>query len=155
MLVKTKHFGDIDLDEGKIITFDNGILGFEACKKYTILYNSESEDKSQISWLQSLDEQALALPVISPSLIKPDYNPIVDDELIASLGELTEENLVILLTLTVPSDITKMTSNLKAPIIINADTKKGCQVIVENPDYEVKFNTYDCFKKEKQTKGES
>ncbi|HWT26376.1 MAG TPA: flagellar assembly protein FliW, partial [Mobilitalea sp.] len=38
MLARTKHFGEINLDESKIITFDNGILGFEEYKKYTILY---------------------------------------------------------------------------------------------------------------------
>lgn len=155
MLIKTKHFGEIDLDEDKIITFDNGILGFEYCKKFTLLFNSESENKSPISWLQSLDEQALALPVISPVLVKPDYNPIVDDELITTLGNLTEENLLILLTLTVPKDITKMTSNLKAPILINTDIKTGCQVVVENPDYEVKYNVYDSFMEHKEEKGES
>lgn len=48
------------------------------------------------------------------------------------LGEITEENIVILLLLTVPQDATQMTANLKAPIIINADTRKGAQVVVEN-----------------------
>ena len=58
------------------------------------------------------------------------------------LGELTEENLVILLTMTVPSNIKEMTVNLKAPIVINADTRKGTQIIVENQDYEVKYKVY-------------
>lgn len=155
MLIQTKHFGEIDLDENKVITFENGILGFEDFKRYTILYDSESEERSPISWLQSLDEVTLALPVISPLIISPEYNPTVEDELIAPLGELTEENLVLFVTLTVPSDITKVTSNLKAPIIINSDTKKGCQVIAENPEYEVKHNVYTSFMKYKKEKGES
>ena len=33
MLVKTKHFGEVDLDESKIIYFEQGILGFSDCKK--------------------------------------------------------------------------------------------------------------------------
>ena len=70
-------------------------------------------------------------------------NPVVEDEVLIPLGELKEESTAIFLTLTVPSDITKMTTNLKAPIIINADTKKGCQVIAENPEYVVKYNIYD------------
>lgn len=155
MLIQTKHFGEIDLDENKVITFENGILGFEDFKRYTILYDSETEERSPISWLQSLDEVTLALPVISPLIISPEYNPTVEDELIAPLGELTEENLVLFVTLTVPSDITKVTSNLKAPIIINSDTKKGCQLIAENPEYEVKHNVYTSFMKYKKEKGES
>ena len=63
--------------------------------------------------------------------------------LLQSLGNLNEENQVVFVTLTVPSDLTKMTVNLKAPLVINADTKKGCQLIAENSDYPVKFAVYE------------
>ena len=59
------------------------------------------------------------------------------------IGELTEENLVILVTMTVPEQIEQMSVNLKAPIIVNADTRKGAQIICENNDYEVKYKIYD------------
>jgi len=150
MLVQTRHFGEIDLDEAKVLEFESGILGFEECKKYTLLYDNEKDDSPVISWLQSLDEPSLALPVVSPALVKPDYDPVVEDELLNTIGELTDDNLVILLTLTVPSDISKMTSNLKAPIIINSETKKGCQVIAENEDYMIKYGVYDTFLKYKE-----
>ena len=154
MLVKTRHFGEIDLAEDKVLTFEDGLIGFEDCKRYTILYNNEEGENNTISWLQSLDMQELALPVISPLSVLADYNPIVEDEVLKPLGELTEENVIILLTLSVPSDITKMSANLKAPLVINADTKKGCQIIAENPDYVVKYNIYDLVKKSKEAKGE-
>ncbi|MDD6036398.1 MAG: flagellar assembly protein FliW [Lachnospiraceae bacterium] len=154
MLIKTRHFGEVNLDEEKVITFDEGLIGFEDCKRYTILYNNEEGGNNTISWLQSLDVPELALPVISPLSVMADYNPIVEDEVLLPLGELTEENLIILLTLSVPSDITKMSANLKAPLIINADTKKGCQIIAENPDYVIKYNIYEQAKKCKDAKGE-
>ncbi len=125
MLVKTRYFGEIDVDDQKIITFDNGLIGFEYLKKFTLIYNNESETSGNITWLQSLDEPLVAFPAISPFYVMADYNPVVEDEVLAKMGELTEDNTAIFLTLTVPSDITKMTTNLKAPIIINADTKKG------------------------------
>lgn len=154
MLIKTRHFGEVNLDEEKVITFDEGLIGFEDCKRYTILYNNEEGGNTTISWLQSLDVPELALPVISPLSVMADYNPIVEDEVLLPLGELTEENIIILLTLSVPSDITKMSANLKAPLIINADTKKGCQIIAENPDYVIKYNIYEQAKKCKDAKGE-
>lgn len=152
MQVKTKYFGEIDITEDKILEFDRGIMGFEECKRYTVLYDSEKEGRPAISWLQSLDEQALALPITNPLLVKPDYNPVVEDELLKNLGELTEENLVIFLVMTVPSDLTKMTANLKAPIIINADTRKGTQIIVENKDYEIRYPIYDILNERKGDK---
>ncbi len=154
MIIKTKYFGEVDLDEEKVITFEQGIMGFEECKKYTILYDVDEGDQATISWFQSLEEPGLALPVISPLLVKADYNPTVEDEVLKPLGEITEENLVILLTLTVPEDLTKMSANLKAPFVINTDTRKGCQIIVENPDYAIKYNVYNAISKLKKEKGE-
>jgi flagellar assembly factor FliW len=151
--VSTKHFGEIDLDTEKVLRFENGIMGFEDCKRFAILYNNESGTRPVISWLQSLDEPGLALPVINPILVREDYHLIVEDELLSGIGELNEENQVIFVTLTVPKDLTKMTANLKAPIVINADTRKGCQVIVENSEYKVKYPVYECFARARQEKG--
>ncbi len=144
MLIKTKCFGEVDIAEDKIITFENGLFGFEEYKKYTVLYDVECKEES-ISWLQSIDEPTLALPVVSPLLVKPDYNPVVEDTLLESLGTVSDENMAIFFVMTVPSDLTLMSVNLKAPLLINADSKKGIQIIVENQDYPVKYMVYDLF----------
>lgn len=149
MLIKTKCFGDVDVAQEKIIRFDNGLMGFEDYKEYTILFDSEKKAGKTIMWLQSVEEQALALPVIDPMLITEKYDPIVEDELLSSIGEIEEEDLLILVTLTVPGDITRMTANYKAPIIINAGTLKGVQLIAENEDYLVKHPVYDILKSRK------
>ena len=152
MLIKTRYFGEIDVDDQKIITFEDGLIGFETLRKFTLIYNNETETSKTVTWLQSLDEPMVAFPALSPFCVMQDYNPVVEDEVLIKLGELTEENTAIFLTLTVPSDVTKMTTNLKAPIIINADTKKGCQVIAENPEYVVKYNIYDVIQKMKESR---
>ncbi len=145
MRIETKYFGEVEIEEEKIITFEQGILGFNDLKKYTILYDIESGDDSLISWLQSMEEPGLALPVLNPNSIKQDYNPVIEDELLTPLGEIREESLVVFVTVTIPSDITKMSVNLKAPIIINAATRKGMQIIAENQGYEIKYPIYDIF----------
>ena len=149
MLIKTKFFGEVDLPEEKIITFNRGLIGLTDYKKFTILYDCEKEE-SNVSWQQCVEEPTLALPVIKPWIVKEDYNPVVEDELLNHLGELTEDNLVLLLTMTVPTDIKQMSVNLKAPIVINADTRKGAQIICENQDYEVKYKVYDVLKEKKE-----
>lgn len=143
MGVKTKHFGEIDLDESKIIHFEDGILGFDDYKKYAILYNNEEGERPDISWLQSIDEPALAIPVISPFLVMEEYNPEVEDELLKPLGSMSGDNIIVLVSVTVPSDITKLSANMKAPFIINAETRKGIQIVVENADYEIKYHFYE------------
>jgi flagellar assembly factor FliW len=143
MQVKTKHFGEVDLDENKIIHFDGGILGFEEFKDYTILFDNEDGEQPNISWLQSIEEPSLSIPIVSPFLIKEDYNPEIEDEYLKPLDKLTDANLIVMVSITVPSDVRKISANLKAPFILNSDTRKGVQVIVENSDYEIKTYFYD------------
>ncbi|MCR4796845.1 MAG: flagellar assembly protein FliW [Lachnospiraceae bacterium] len=156
MRVNTRLFGEIEIQDDKIITLDKGIVGFPDLKSFTIIYDNGSEageGKTSMMWFQSLDEPQFAMPVVVPGDIVPDYNPTVNDELLEPLGELTEENLYVLVTLKVPQEIEKMTINLKAPIIINTDTLKGGQIIVED-DVEVRFPVYEILKKAKEGKGE-
>ncbi len=146
MRINTRYFGAVDLDDDKVIVFDEGLFGFEEYKKFALIFNNEAKERPSISWLQSVDEQALALPVMIPTIVKPDYNPVVEDDALESLGDWNEENISVLVTVTVPEDITNMTTNLKAPIIINTDSMKGVQTVVENQDYEIRFKIYDLLK---------
>lgn len=149
MKVQTKWFGEIEVSDEKIITFEKGIIGFEDWKKYTLVYDAEKEEDVSIVWLQAVDEPTLALPIMKPELVYETYDPIVEDEIINSLGEnIKDAELMVFCALTVPQDLTKMTINLKAPIIINVDTMKGVQLIADNSDYQVRYPIYDILKKE-------
>lgn len=153
MKANTKYFGMVDIDEEKVITFDGGLIGLEEYQKFAVI-NDVEDEKSVISWLQSLEEPNFALPIIDPLLIKRDYNPIVEDEWLDGLGENKGEDYFVLVTLTVPEDLEKMTANLKAPIVINLNTKKGAQIIVENQDYSVRYPIYAALKAAKEKAGE-
>ena len=67
---------------------------------------------------------------------------------------MTEENLVILVTMTVPEQIEQMSVNLKAPIIINTATMKAVQAVAANEDYVVRFPVYNLLKERKEKAGE-
>ena len=99
MRVQTKFFGEVELDDNKILEFPNGIIGFEELKKFAIIYNSEDENEARISWLQSMDEPMIALPVVDPLAIVPDYAPMIEDELLKPLGNPADKDLLFLLVL--------------------------------------------------------
>ena len=145
----TRIFGDIEVDANKIITFDGGIIGFPELKRFMLIHDRENE-KKHISWLQSIDEPDFAMPVIDPLKLVEDYNPIVEDELLSGLGKLSPEEMLVLVTMTIPKDITKMTVNLKAPIIINAASLKAGQIIVDDEKYVVRYPIYDILKSKKE-----
>lgn len=148
MNIETRLFGNIEIDVNKIINFQDGIIGYENLKQFMIIHDSENEH-SKILWLQSLDEGSIAFPVIDPLVVKPDYNPTVEDELFKSIGEIVNNDILVLTTLTVPNDITKLTTNLRAPVIINPVTMKGCQIIVDNENYLVRYPIYDIIQRHK------
>lgn len=153
MLVKTRFFGEVDIEDEKILTFDNGIMGFEDMKRWTLIYDIEKGSEGPISWFQSLDMAELALPVINPYTVTAIYEPVVEDELLKPLGEFKDEELVTLLTITIPSeDPSKTTANFRAPILINPVNRKGIQVIVNNEDYPIKFSIYESVQRMKAEK---
>lgn len=154
MKANTRLFGEIDIPEEKIITFEQGLMGFEDYRKFTIIYDTSKEEGTSISWLQSMELPELAFPVISPFSVMEKYNPIVESEWLEPLGEVNDDNLVIFVLLNVNSDITNLTANMKAPVIINSDTRKGAQLIAENQDYEIRYNVYDAVQKHKKARGE-
>ncbi len=142
MKINTKVFGEIEIADEKIIHFPLGIVGFPKLTDFALVHDVEKGNGS-IHWLQSAQEPAFAMPVMDPLLVKPDYNPEVDDELLKPIGELQPEEVLVMVTVTVPSDLTKMSVNLKGPIIINVVEKKACQIIIDGEGYAVKFPIYD------------
>jgi len=150
MKVETRIFGTVDIDEAKIINFPKGIVGFPDLTKFAIIHDEENGPSNAIRWMQSMDEPNFAMPVIDPLAVIPDYNPMVDDELLKAIGEIKEDNLLVLVTITVPKDIAKMSVNLQAPFVINADERKAAQIIVDVDKYPVRFPIYDILNKMKE-----
>lgn len=150
MKVNTKVFGEVDIEESKILHFPQGIVGFPELTDFALIHDVEKEGVCAIRWLQSMQEPAFAMPVMDPLAVKPDYNPEVEDELLKPLGKLDPEEILVLVTLTVPSDLTKMTVNLQAPIVVNAEEKRACQIIVDSDLYPVRFPIYDIIQEMKK-----
>ena len=149
MIINTRVFGEVEITDDKIITFPGGIIGFPDMKQFTLLHDEEQGVSAGIRWLQSLDEPGFALPVMDPLVVKADYNPEIDDELLKGIGEVTADNLLVLVTVKVPSDLTQMSVNLQGPIIINVDERKACQIIVDTDTYPVRFPIYEILQSRK------
>ncbi len=153
MKAATRLFGEIEIDESKIITFEDGIIGFPDMKKFTLIFDEEKEGRPSISWLQSMDEPEIAFPVMDPLFVCETYNPSVEEELLKNLGTIKEDNLYVLVTVTVPQNIKELAANLKAPIVINTDTRKASQIIVED-DLPVRYRIYEILEEAKKKAGE-
>lgn len=135
MKVNTKCHGEKEYGEGEIILFQKGIPGFEHLRKF-ILFPVEENEVFNI--LHSIEDEEIGLVVVSPFFSIKDYEFDLNEEKLEELQIGNEEDILILNTVTLSSDISNITINLKAPIVINMKKKLGEQIILDNPNYAIK-----------------
>lgn len=151
MIIKTRVFGEVEIEDSKIITFANGIIGFPDMTRFVLVHDEEKGVNAGIRYLQSIEEPEFAMPVMDPLAIVPEYNPEVEDELLRPLGKMEPEDVLVLVTVSVPKDIKNISINLQAPIIVNAAQRKAAQIIAEGGEYKVKYPIYDILQERKKS----
>ncbi|MGC8765476.1 MAG: flagellar assembly protein FliW [Brevinematia bacterium] len=137
--IKTKAYGEIQVESDTVIFFKREILGFEGFKYYYLI---EMGDLPNFFWLQSKEEPELAFIVINPRLFKPDYVLNIDAADLELLELEDNDELVDFVIVNIPEDITKMTMNLLGPIVINANKRIAIQAISLSNDYGTKVPVF-------------
>lgn len=146
MLLKTTHFGEIDIKDKDIIEFNEGIVGFEDIHRYGIIKNQDSD--SPFSWLQAIEKPELAFAVIDPFAIKRDYDFVLNDEYVKALEIEDPSQVNVFAIVVVPEDLKKISMNLKAPVIVNKNNRKAAQVILDTDEYTVRHYIMDGLQKQ-------
>jgi len=144
-IIKTKPFGEIEIDERQIINFSDGILGFDYIKKFILL--DTEDDNSPFKWLQAYDEPQLAFVVIRPVDFMEIYKLIVAQSDLEAVDCKDPDELLVLAIVTIPSNPAEMTANLQGPIIINSDKRLGRQAISLSDKYSVRQGILEQMKK--------
>lgn len=148
MKLHASSFGEIEIDEENVLTFPEGIPGFEQYKKFVVINNPDEENP--FDWLQSVENEDLAFVIINPFFVFPDYDITIPESAIEKLKIKDETDIFVYTIVVVPENIEDMTTNLSGPIIINGKEKLGKQVILEDNRYITKHHI---FKKE-ESRGE-
>ena len=134
--VNTVRFGEIDVDETKILHFKEGIPAFETEHEFLLL---PFEENSPFSFMQSLKSPDLAFLVTNPFLFFPEYSFEIDDDIMKSLEIDAQEDLLIYVILTIPNgEVKKMTANLMAPVVLNVKNMQSKQVVLDKSPYQTK-----------------
>ena len=129
MFIQTSRFGQVELTKDDIISFNEGILGFGKLHKFVLLDDPNDEI---FAWLQSCEDPGIAFPVLEPELFTTDYKiKLSKNELeLLNLESLAGSRLFSIVT--IPQDVTKMTANLKAPIVINVKERIARQCVLQD-----------------------
>ena len=139
MQIETLRFGSVEVDESKLITFDDGIPGLEEYRVYALL---QFEESYPIIWLQSTEEGGVCLPVLDTFAVLAGYVFDIDDEDVKTLDLGGPEDLHVVSVLVIPEEIQRMTVNLAAPIIINTVTGNAKQILLSGSDYNVRVPVF-------------
>ncbi|MBQ3336044.1 MAG: flagellar assembly protein FliW [Selenomonadaceae bacterium] len=138
--VYTSRFGEIEVDEKKVVHFKDGIPAFEDEHEFVIL---PYEEDSPYYFMQSLKSPDLAFLLTIPFLFFNDYTFELDDTVVADLGIEDSENVFYYTMVTIPNgSIRYMTANLLAPIVLNGANMQAKQVVLEKTNYTTKHRLF-------------
>lgn len=135
MKIDTTRFGKIDIANKSVLHLQGGMFGFEKHQQYALI---EDESGSQIKWLQSIDDPALAFVVVNPLDFFPEYEVELSDDDVASLGLENPSDAAVIATVTIDGKNSRVTTNLLGPIVINSCTLVAKQVVIQNEKYGTK-----------------
>ena len=136
MVVQTGRFGQIEISTDEIIQIPSGILGFPEDHDFCLV---DAGDDTLILWLQSLSNPHLAFPLLEPKIFKPEYIVRLSAAELRELKLNSIRDASVFTILTIPSPMTEMTANLKAPIVINTKQKIAKQVVLQENDQPIKY----------------
>ena len=134
LTVKTSRFGDVEVKENRSGHFPDGLLGFPERKDFVIL---DHKPDSPFFWLQSMDVPELAFVMTDPFLVKNDYlGDLSPSEKIFFERGNRDEIIVFTLVTIPPGEVERMTVNLLGPLVIDAQSRIGKQIILANSGYD-------------------
>jgi flagellar assembly factor FliW len=129
--IDSARFGTIEIPTDRVIEFPNGLIGLGG-RRYAIVPTGSD---SAFSWLHSLDDPALALPVANPWRFFSDYAVELADEQSAGITA-DPGDVEVWVTVRAGSQLSDFYANLRAPILVAEG--QGHQVINEAEDAPVR-----------------
>ena len=138
--VVSQALGLIEVPCDDVITFVEPLAGFPGSNRYALLphVRQDGREDAAICWLQSIDEPHHAFVITDPWGVVPDYAPEISYAEAEQLGLRSFEDARLFGILTVPGDPRELTINLRAPVVINARTRTGKQVVLVGETYDTR-----------------
>lgn len=139
-LLKTTRFGEIDVDTLTCLRFEEGFPAFEKERDFALIPAAED---SPYVFMQSFLTPELAFLLTRPFLFFSDYHCELADDTVEKLGIESDDDAVIYTLVTVPDgDVSRLSANLLAPIVVNQKSGRACQVILETSSYTTKHRLF-------------
>lgn len=135
MKLETKAYGPVEIEERQILTFPEGLLGFEDYHEFALI----DAHKKPFYWIQSTEDLRIAFILIKPSIFHENYEPGLSVEDFSDIGAQGPDDCLEFAIVTVPES-GPMTANLQGPIYICKSTRQGKQCISPKDEYRTKHD---------------
>ncbi|WP_163099294.1 flagellar assembly protein FliW [Peribacillus alkalitolerans] len=135
MEIKTKYHDTMNIEKNRILNFEKGIPGLPEDKEYILLPLVEA---GSYQVLQSISDKEIAFIVVSPFVLKPDYDITLDPKTLQQLDINSEEDVIVFSIITLREPFENSTMNLVAPVVINQKNRKAKQVVLQNTKYTIR-----------------
>lgn len=135
MIINTTRFGVIEVDDSALISMPEGMVGMPEQRSYCLI---DHQPESVFKWLQSTHDPDLAFLMIDPSDVVADYEIVLPDWDVEILQLREAGEAVVMATVTIDTEAETVSTNLLAPVVINARTRLGRQVILDTDRYTIK-----------------
>ncbi|GAO35972.1 flagellar assembly protein FliW [Sulfuricella sp. T08] len=133
MKFHSTQFGMQEVDPESILTFPNGMPGFEGSTRYK-LFHDDKEQQVVVHWLQSIDEPDVAFALVDPAVFGLNYEFVLTDEEEQLLKMENVDDIAVLLIAYKPQpdadSKTNINANINGPIVLNTRTRLGLQKIL-------------------------
>ena len=143
MKINTLRFGEIEIEQERIFEFVLPIIGFNELKKFVIV---DLNKDGIFKWLQSIDDPALAFPIVSVFSMNVDYTIDLQDNVVDTLNITNVDSILVMNIASIPQENPQGTTlNLLAPLIFNLDNYRAGQIILSGSGYDVSFPLFKKF----------
>ena len=129
MVIKTTRFGQVTITNEDILTFPEGMLGFQDLRQFVLL---DDPNDDIFAWMQSCELPSVAFPVLEPEIFSQKYTTSLTKSELEHLGLTGQQKPTFMNIITIPDDPTQMTANLKAPIVINTEKRIARQCVLQD-----------------------
>lgn len=130
MQVQTYLFGTIEVDPETVITFPDGLSGFESSTSFKLIHEDFGSDEPVSYTLQSLETPTLAIQIIDPTVLGFHYELELSDDEMTKLKVERAEDVMVMLAVYKRAKQKDIGANIRAPFLINAKSRLGMQKVI-------------------------
>lgn len=133
MIIETRAFGSVEIDDERVMKFVGPMLGFEGADRYALM---DLNPRSPFKILQRADQPDACFLVADPAIFFPGYEVKLSSEEVADLYLDDPAKAAVMVVITI-RDGAKLTANLMAPVIVNSEKFLGKQVVLRGTEYKI------------------